>query len=231
MRSMQSKGSWSWSTCSPRRKLPGSTRATPTMWKGIFEKIQKRQRKHFWKSFFLLKSYMLRSGLDERDAWKVTSGKSWWAHTFLLFLSLMTSFEDFLAFRFRLHVVANWARKIVFAPKLVQAVKEVRWHQSLGNAKDSFISIDSRYFLKVLGTKDLLCWDCDVNIKPPSSQVSTHFTCLSSYPDDFSSDISNLIFSSDISRWLIQFSFSGVLLLAPGQHLLRLVDKNTFNLY
>jgi len=50
-------------------------------------------------------------------------------------------------FRFRLHVVANWARKIVFAPKLVQAVKEV------------------------LGTKDLLCWDCDVNIKPPSSQA------------------------------------------------------------
>merc|ERR1712156_310891 len=45
MRNMQSKGSWSWSTCSPRRRPPGSTPATPTMWKG----------------------------LDERDAWKVTS--------------------------------------------------------------------------------------------------------------------------------------------------------------
>jgi len=50
-------------------------------------------------------------------------------------------------FRFRLHVVSHWARNIVFAPKLVEAVKEV------------------------LGTKDLLCWDCDVNIKPPSSQA------------------------------------------------------------
>ena len=97
----------------------------------------------------------------------------------------MTSLEDFLAFRFRLHVVANWARKIVFAPKLVQAVKEVRWHHSSGNDKDSCISIDKRYLLKVLDTKDLLCWDCDVNIKPPASQVSTHFLCPSSYPDDF----------------------------------------------
>ena len=28
-------------------------------------------------------------------------------------------------FRFRLHVVSHWARNIVFAPKLVEAVKEV----------------------------------------------------------------------------------------------------------
>ena len=120
----------------------------------------------------------------------------------------MTSFEDFLAFRFRLHVVANWARKIVFAPKLVQAVKEVRWHHSSGNDKDSCISIDKRYLLKVLDTKDLLCWDCDVNIKPPSSQVSNHFLCLS-YPDKFSflGHIQINFFSSDISRSLIQNHF------------------------
>ena len=28
-------------------------------------------------------------------------------------------------FRFRLHVVSHWARNIVFAPRLVEAVKEV----------------------------------------------------------------------------------------------------------
>ena len=47
--------------------------------------------------------------------------------------------------RFRLHVVAKWARDIIFAPKLVAAVKEI------------------------LDTDDLLCWDSDLNIKTPGS--------------------------------------------------------------
>ena len=47
--------------------------------------------------------------------------------------------------RFRLHVVANWAREIVFNPLLVSAVKDV------------------------LDSENILCWDSDLNIKPPSS--------------------------------------------------------------
>ena len=48
--------------------------------------------------------------------------------------------------RFRLHVVAKWAREIVFAPHLVSAVKDV------------------------LDTDHLLCWDSDLNIKPPGTE-------------------------------------------------------------
>ena len=48
--------------------------------------------------------------------------------------------------RFRLHVVADWVREIVFNPLLVSAVKDV------------------------LDSENILCWDSDLNIKPPSSQ-------------------------------------------------------------
>ena len=40
-------------------------------------------------------------------------------------MNLPKILKVFFASRFRLHVVAHWARSIVFAPNLVEAVKEV----------------------------------------------------------------------------------------------------------
>ena len=40
-------------------------------------------------------------------------------------MNLPKNKKVFFASRFRLHVVAHWARSIVFAPNLVEAVKEV----------------------------------------------------------------------------------------------------------
>ena len=92
-------------------------------------------------------------------------------------------------------MVSHWARNIVFAPKLVEAVKEVLAHYNpyvilIGCVRVAHCSFTIQknhqrcvhvvFLFKVLETKDLLCWDCDVNVKPPSSQVDISYLVTSS---------------------------------------------------
>eukprot|EP00092_Neocalanus_flemingeri_P009695 GFUD01010441.1.p1 GENE.GFUD01010441.1~~GFUD01010441.1.p1 ORF type:complete len:295 (+),score=69.63 GFUD01010441.1:50-886(+) len=124
--------------------------------------------------------------------------------------ALYSSYQDYVArygtdgklegdLRFRLHVVAKWARDIVFAPNLVAAVKDV------------------------LDTDHLLCWDSDLNIKPPGTQ-----SFYSWHQDGTYSGHSPA--SGVLTAWIALSpapTAAGCLLFRPGSHLSQLPHLET----
>jgi len=123
---------------------------------------------------------------------------------------LYNSFQDYVARygeggklvgdqRFRLHVVAKWAREIVFNPALVAAVKDV------------------------LDTENLLCWDSDLNIKPPGTE-----SFYSWHQDGTYSGHSPA--SGVVTAWVALSPApveAGCLLFRPGSHLAQLPHLET----
>jgi len=80
--------------------------------------------------------------------------------------------------RFRLHVVAKWVRKIVFNPKLVEAVKDVL-------DTDTVLVWDSDLNIKAPGTQSFYSWHQDgaYSGHSPQSGVLTAWVCLSPAPE------------------------------------------------
>ena len=101
--------------------------------------------------------------------------------------------------RFRLHVVAKWAREIVFAPKLVAAVKDV------------------------LDTDNILCWDSDLNIKPPGTQSFYSWHQDGTYSGHYPA-------SGVVTAWVALSPApveAGCLLFRPASHLTQLPHLET----